>query len=128
MGFMEEWGSGLRRIAQKCVEFGLQKPVLVENEVSTVMTFTRNVVVKENVPQDVLQGQKNVPQDDSQFEKSIDSIILRLINENNKVSREEIARVAGVNVKTIARHLKTLSSKVKYVGSGYSGHWEIIER
>ena len=106
---------------------------MAEREISSVLTFKRDVVVNGNVPQDVLegqenvlQGQKNVPQDNSQLEKSIELIILRLINENNKVSREEIAKVAGVNVKTIARHLKKLSSKVKYVGSGYSGHWEII--
>ena len=96
------------------------EPVHVSSKTSNVLQEQKNV------PQDVLQGQDNVPQADSQLEKSIDSIILRLINENNKVSREEIARVAGVNVKTIARHLKKLSSKVKYVGSGYSGHWEII--
>lgn len=137
MGFMEEWGSGLRRIMQECKDSGVSEPVLAESEISSVLTFKRDVVVNENVPQDVLQGQRNVPQDvlqeqenvpqdNSQLEKSIELIILRLINENNKVSREEIARVAGVNVKTIARHLKKLSSKVKYIGSGYSGHWEII--
>lgn len=126
MGFMEEWGSGLRRIMQECKDSGVSEPVLAEREISSVLTFKRDVVVNGNVPQDVLEGQKNVPQDNSQLEKSIELIILRLINENNKVSREEIARVAGVNVKTIARHLKKLSSKVKYIGSGYSGHWEII--
>ena len=107
----------------QCVEvisskkaFGVAIPVLLETKNSYVTMFKRNLYKNNN----------DVSQEDSQLEKSIESIILRLINENNKVSREEIARVAGVNVKTIARHLKKLSSKERYVGRGYSGHWEII--
>ena len=145
MGFMEEWGSGLRRIAQECETAGIAVPILSENEIACVTTFKRNVVKNgdnvsqnvlqgqenvvrngDNVSQNVLQGQVDVPQDNMQIDKSIDAIILKLISENNKVSRNEMASVVGVSSKTIARHLKNLSSKVKYIGSGYSGHWEII--
>ena len=41
-------------------------------------------------------------------------------------TREELAALLHVSVKTIGRRLAKLPH-IKYVGSGYSGHWEIIE-
>ena len=64
------------------------------------------------VLQGVLQG---VPQD-----------ITALIKQNPKITREELAELLHVSVKTIGRRLAKLPH-IKYVGSGYSGHWEIIE-
>ena len=37
-----------------------------------------------------------------------------------------MAEVLNVSTKTIQRHIKDMEN-VKYVGSGYSGHWEITE-
>ena len=65
------------------------------------------------VPQGVLQG---VPQD-----------ITALIKQNPKITREELAALLHVSVKTIGRRLAKLPH-IKYVGSGYSGHWEIIDK
>ena len=69
--------------------------------------------VPQGVPQDVLQG---VPQD-----------ITALIKQNPKITREELAALLHVSVKTIGRRLAKLPH-IKYVGSGYSGHWEIIDK
>ncbi len=66
-----------------------------------------------DVPQGVLQ---DVPQD-----------ITALIKRNPKITREELAELLHVSVKTIGRRLAKLPH-IKYVGSGYSGHWEIIEK
>ena len=35
-------------------------------------------------------------------------------------------KLLGVSDKTIKRHIKSID-RLKYVGSGYSGHWEIIK-
>ena len=51
--------------------------------------------------------------------------ILELIQNNPKISRSEIAEQIGKSVKTIERRLAEMEQIVKYVGSGYSGHWEI---
>ena len=69
--------------------------------------------VPQSVLQDVLQG---VPQD-----------ITALIKQNPKITREELAALLHVSVKTIGRRLAKLPH-IKYVGSGYSGHWEIIDK
>ena len=74
---------------------------------------------KENsVPQGVPQ---DVPQDNSVLRQTI----VDMIRKDSKVSREDIAQKAHVSVKTIQREIKRMSN-IRYVGSGYSGHWEII--
>ena len=74
-----------------------------------------------DVHQDVHQGvHQDVHQDD------IDSSILELIRRNNKISIEGIAQKISVSSKTVWRHLEKMPN-VKYVGSGFSGHWEIVE-
>ncbi len=70
-----------------------------------------------DVPQGVLQDvPQGVPQD-----------ITALIKQNPKITREELAALLHVSVKTIGRRLAKLPH-IKYVGSGYSGHWEIIDK
>ena len=71
-----------------------------------------NLNYSANVPQ-------AVPQDD------LDIKILDLIKNNNKISTQEIGNILGVSDKTIKRHIKNIDN-LKYIGSGYSGHWEII--
>ena len=71
--------------------------------------------------QDVPQGvPQDVPQD------HLDVQILELMRANDKISTESIAKTLGVSSKTIKRRIKEMDN-VRYIGSGYSGHWEIIE-
>lgn len=54
-------------------------------------------------------------------------LIIKLISENNKITKKQIAKVAFVSEKTVERQMKKMTN-VKYVGRGYSGHWDIISR
>ena len=77
--------------------------------------------VHQGVPQDVPQGvPQDVPQD------HLDVQILELMRANDKISTESIAKTLGVSSKTIKRRIKEMDN-VRYIGSGYSGHWGIIE-
>ncbi|MDH8701550.1 Fic family protein [Dysgonomonadaceae bacterium PH5-43] len=67
-----------------------------------------------------LQEPQGEPQD-----KTIEEIILEEIRKNNKITREELAGITHASLSTIKRKLKKMSDKVVFVGSGYSGHWEI---
>ena len=59
-----------------------------------------------------------VPQDD------LDAKILALIKKDNKISTEKLGMALGVSYKTIRRHIKAMGN-VRYVGRGFSGHWEV---
>lgn len=77
--------------------------------------------------------ENNVTQNDTQCDTqndtqggTIDNWIEEQIRKNPKITTEELAKLSGKSVITIKRHITKLSH-IKYVGSGYSGHWEIIK-
>lgn len=57
--------------------------------------------------------------------QGIDAIIIQEIRKNPQITTEELAQIANKGIATIKRHIAKLPD-VRYVGSGYSGHWEII--
>ena len=84
------------------------KPELIEQTELMQVKLVLHVL-HEGVPQDVPQT------------------IIELIYNNPNITREDIAKQLGVSTKTVGRYLKKLEDKIKFVGSGYSGHWEIIQ-
>ena len=92
----------------------LQERLGVENDVAAyILRMAEGLCV----PQDVPQGVSH----------EITQVILDLVSHNPKITREEIAHQLGVSSKTVGRYLKKLEGRVRYVGSGYSGHWEVVE-
>lgn len=73
----------------------------------------------QGVPQDVTQG---VPQDDN-----LDAWIEENIRQNPKITTDELAKLSNKGIATIKRHIAKMPH-IRYVGSGYSGHWEITKK
>jgi ATP-dependent DNA helicase RecG len=71
--------------------------------------------VSQDVPQGVSQG---VP------EEHLDTWIIEQIKKNSKITVKELAQISGFHERTIYRHVAKLPY-IKYIGSGYSGHWEV---
>ena len=69
--------------------------------------------------QDVTQG---VTQD-----KELDDWIEKQIRNNPQISTEDLAKLSNRSSKTIKRHLAKMPH-IRYVGSGYSGHWEVLDK
>ena len=85
----------------------------------TVVMPNLNYGVPQGVSQDVTQDvSQDVAQDD------LDAKIIALIKRNNKISTEKLGMALGVSYKTIRRHIKAMGN-VRYIGRGFSGHWEI---
>lgn len=47
-----------------------------------------------------------------------------MIEKNPRVSTADMAKELEIGIATVKRKIKK-TSNVSYVGSGYSGHWEI---
>lgn len=126
LGLMERQGSGLSKIIE-----GYQfeenysedkKPVFYSDRTQfLVMMPNLNYGLSSNVTQDVPQ---DVPQDGTYH--SLNNQIMRMIKDNNKISAEAMASALGVSSKTIKRRIKDMPD-IHFVGSGFSGHWEIKE-
>ena len=112
LGYMERKGSGFGKILN-----GYKAQVnFVPSKVPTFRSdrYQFTVIMPNlnySVPQDV-------PQDD------LDAKILALIQKDNKISTEKLGMALGVSYKTIRRHIKAMGN-VRYIGRGFSGHWEV---
>ncbi len=112
-GFIEAWGRGIEKIQASCELAGNQMPEYDVRRTEITVRF-KSLNVAQDVAQDVAQG------------KTLEEIILSEIKKNNKVTREQIAKIAKVNKKTVERKLKQMKN-VYYQGRGFSGHWIVTD-
>lgn len=57
---------------------------------------------------------------------NLEELIVRQIALNNKITRKSLANALGISVRTIQRIVNE-STRIRYVGSGNHGHWEIVK-
>ena len=118
---------------EACQKRGVAAPTWSINGGFVVVTFMRpaknNVQGDtENVTKDVTQGDT---QDDTQGdtpgdtqERNLDKWIENQIIQNPQITTEELSKLSKKRIATINRHIAKMPH-VRYVGSGYSGHWEV---
>ena len=110
------------------------KPELIEQTELMQVKLVLHVL-NDGVPQSGTQGgTQDDTQDDTQGETQgetqgldLDSWIENEIASNPKITTEELAQKSKKGIRTIKRHLAKLKH-INFVGSGYSGHWEIIQK
>ena len=73
---------------------------------------------------DTQKGTQGGTQDGTQ--DKLQGQIFDVIKENSQISTSEIATKLGIGVRTVKKRIKQMTNVI-YVGSGYSGHWEIKE-
>ena len=106
------------------------KPELIEQTELMQVKLVLHIL-NEGDTQGVTQsGTQDGTQDDTQGDTQgldLDTWIENEIANNPKITTEELVRLSGRSIITIKRHLAKLKH-INYVGSGYSGHWEIIQK
>ena len=130
--YMERRGSGFKKILadyEGQVEFDETKMPVFEanNDDFTLILYNLNYgsnyathANEEKIQGDTQDDTQGDTQDDTQ-EK-----IIKMIKENPQVSTADMAKELKIGIATVKRKIKKMSN-VSYVGSGYSGHWEINE-
>ena len=112
--YMERRGSGFKKIMmdyQEQPNYNESLRPLFEADSEDFLLTLFNMNYSEDVTRDVTQDYvvKNIKE---------------LIKSNPNVSTEEMAKILSLSTRTVKRHIKDMPD-VQYVGSGYSGHWEI---
>ena len=134
IGLADELGSGMRNTYKYTQLYSKEQPLFEEGDIFRTIIPLKRIATKrvggENVPQDVPQDvphdvPQGVPQGTTLQVDDLLSFITKEIKLNNKISRQMLAKKAGVSVKTIQRAISEIGD-LKYVGSGYSGHWERV--
>lgn len=69
--------------------------------------------------------ESNDTQGDTQVTE-FDNWLEEQIMKNPKITTEDLSKMSGKSIITVKRHIAKLSH-IKYIGSGYSDHWELIK-
>ena len=125
LGYIENYSSGLNRIFKEYKDQILQPIVITSLNMFKItfpnINYETNKKICEKVEYkfngtlcDTLNGtlQNNEEQ------------IIKLINNNNKITRKEISQILNISVRTVQRIINK-SDKIKYYGVGRTGYWEI---
>ena len=149
LGYMERKGSGMGKIINpiKALPYFEEKmlPTFFSDRAQFTVTFPNmilawqeshpdievNFVENEGVPQDDTQGDtqgdtQDVPQGGTQG-KDLDKWIEYQVAVYPKITTGELAQLSGKSIITIKRRIAKMPHIV-YVGSGYSGHWEVRKK
>ena len=94
-------------------------------------SLQRKLGVKEDIASYImgvaegLCGTQGGTQTNGVIDDDLDAWIERQIKDNPKITTEELAKKSHKGVRTIKRHI-SMMRHIRYVGSGYSGHWEVV--
>ena len=122
IGLADELGSGMRNTYKYTQLYSKEQPLFEEgNTFKTIIPLKKIATQKVGVESDTHGDTHGDTHDDTQ-EK-----IIRMIETNPKVSTADIAKELGLGIATVKRKIKKIPN-VSYVRSGYSGHWELIDK
>ena len=145
--YLETWGRGIELMKEQCEQAGVSAPqfevergcfrvVFMRADYSGTQDGTQGVPqgVPQGLPQDGTQGgtqdgTQGGTQDGTQrqlTDDNLDKWIESQIKENPKITTEELAKLSQKGVRTIKRRI-SMMKHIRYVGSGYSGHWEVYK-
>ena len=100
-GFIEKYGSGIRRIKKLCYEQGIIKPKFKEFQKDFKVTV---------------------------FKKNLKKIIV-VLKQDGLLTREDLAHIVGASANVVKQHLSKLKigNKIKKVDSTKAGYWEVLD-
>jgi len=127
IGFADELGSGMRNTNKYTKLYSGKIPSFDEGDVFKITIPLKNIATAKVGPNNedgTQDGTQGGTQGGTQDIQEIYQKIIIMIQQNNKITRKDIARELSVGTRTLQRILNEMGN-IRYVGSGYSGHWEI---
>ena len=116
-GYLENWGSGAKRIVDLCKEHGLPEPVWSDNQgFISICFFKSNEDLVRNVLKDVLKELTDRQR-----------VIINNVLKDDTVTIAQLATSIGVDERTVRRDITTLQKKgvLSREGGRKDGRWAI---
>ena len=133
LGYIENYSSGLNRIFKEYKK-AKEKPNIETTLNMFKITFpninysneAQKIETKENEAQSEAQ-KVEIKENEAQNEaQKIELIIIKLIKQQPKITRREMAEQIGISKTTVERILRK-SIRVEHIGSSKSGYWRVIK-
>lgn len=123
-GFIENWGQGIQKICDACIEIGADLPIyqLRGNDLRVHFKALKSALIDE--PK--VSKSKDDTLDDTLGDSLIEKIIA-LLKENPSITQNDIAKKTNVSVPSIKQSMKSLENKgiiTRRCGKRF-GYWEI---
>lgn len=119
LGYMERKGSGFAKILDN---YAFQVNYTDEKKPYFRSDRYQFTVIMPNLN---YRGTQDGTQDGTQNgTQDFDTLIMNMIEENNKISAKIMAEKLGVSLRTVRRLIKE-NDQIEYVGHGFSGYWKI---
>jgi len=122
-GIIEKYGSGIKRIQQQFIGYGLEAPVFENFQHGFKVVVSTNMhKVGEKVGEKV--GDKVGETLSANQEK-----IIELIKTNSFISANNLSKEIGISQRKVEENMRKLKeiNRIKRVGPDRGGHWEVIE-
>jgi predicted HTH transcriptional regulator len=128
-GSIEQVGTGTEMIIKQCLDFGLKAPEFQQN-VDFITTFWRREDSEDNIVEKQVVDIASAHVTDNVTDNVTDSRenqIVKMIQENNRISLTQLAKKLSVTKRTIIRDMEAMKEKgiIRREGNAKSGHWEI---
>jgi len=124
--FVKEFGEGVKRIYREMDEANLPSPTFKKQAFMTIATIKNNFVGENGTHNGTHDGTHDGTHEIVNPPTSNEmDIIVNAIKANPKITRSELAKLIGKSTRTVQRLLES-NTKIKFIGSGNNGHWEIL--
>lgn len=114
--YIENWGSGIRRIMETCQKYGVPVPEWKQTDGFVVVTYRRASI-------------QNCTKDCTKEITDRQNLIIDLLSLSATITIPEIARKTSISERTIKNEIKVLQELgiICRKGGRKTGHWEIIK-
>jgi ATP-dependent DNA helicase RecG len=134
LDLIEKYGSGVRRVIDTFVAYGLPEPEFEATQGGMAVTVFKNTV-KEVITQQPESGEVSAEQNDKMSEKMSEKMsgktsekVFSALQADPESTIAELAAQVGVTTRTIERALTKLQqeNRVARIGADRGGHWKVL--
>ena len=125
IGFADTLGSGVRKLFKYSKQYSGEDPIFEEGDVFKItVPLNDSYSYDTNIDSQESSDNKNGTRNGTRNEE-FKSTVIKLIRDNDKISRQELAEAVGLSVRSVTRKLHDIPN-IQYVGKGKNGHWVIL--
>jgi ATP-dependent DNA helicase RecG len=149
IGFIEQWGTGMRKMVNLCASANLPEPEFKESGLFFKIIFKKGSAINkktgwsEKADADATRDKNNKLQESAggqdgwsdKWSVMLSALpprhreMIEILRENRGISRQGMAKSLAINPSAVQKHLAKLKAAgfIKRIGPDKGGYWQIIE-